>query len=253
MEIVRTVVEASSNARQKAGRKLRWPISRIVVVPTDENVSLALAHLREVLLEQTNSKDVQVLAVGETWKDLDVQMTPNQSVLGPTFKQDAKKVADALTEAGAKSLKEAFERVEEMELTLADGTIVTVTPNMVEFEESVPEGIAGSASDCGMVYVDTKLTEELESEGYTREVIRRVQDMRKEANLAVDEQINAFVFIQDKRVWGLVQKMGELIASEVRAENLQFTETGASVSGKLVKEWDIEGISMTIGISEKKN
>jgi len=68
MKIVRNVVEASSNARQKVGRKLRWPISEIVVVPTDENVSAALTHLRDVLLEQTNSKDIKVLAVGEKWK-----------------------------------------------------------------------------------------------------------------------------------------------------------------------------------------
>ncbi|MBZ3934847.1 isoleucine--tRNA ligase [Methanimicrococcus blatticola] len=250
MEIVRNVVEASSNARQKAGRKLRWPISRIVVVPTDEAVAAALTHLRDVLLEQTNAKDVEVLAVGEAWKDLDVQMTPNQSVLGPTFKQDAKKVSDALIEAGAKSLKEVFDRVEEMELSLADGTTVTITADMVIFEELIPEGIAGSDSDCGMVYVDAKLTKELESEGYTREVIRRIQDMRKELNLAVDDQITAAVLIKDQHVSDLIKDMTSLIATEVRAGELILNPDAAS--GDLIKEWDIEGIQMTIGISGKK-
>jgi isoleucyl-tRNA synthetase len=133
MDIVRNVVEASSNARQKAGRKLRWPISRIIVLPVNETVSVALTRLRDVLLEQTNAKDVQILAVGAPWDELDVQMTPNQSALGPAFKQNAKKVAEALIEAGAKSLKDAFEHVPEMELTLDDGTTVIVTPNMVVF------------------------------------------------------------------------------------------------------------------------
>lgn len=250
MKIVRAVVEASSNARQKVGRKLRWPISRIVVVPTDENVAQALSQLRDVLLEQTNAKDIQVLPVGEAWKDLDVQMTPNQSVLGPAFKQNAKKVADALIEAGAASLKEVFDRVEEMELFLADGTTVTITPDMVDFEETVPEGIAGSLSDCGMVYVDAKLTDALEAEGYMREVVRRIQDMRKELDLAVDAQIRACVFIKEERVLNLIREMADRMASEVRAGT--FALNPAEMSGDLVKEWEIEGLQMTIGISGKE-
>ena len=253
MKIVRNVVEASSNARQKAGRKLRWPISRIVVSPVDENVASALTRLREVLLEQTNSKDIEVLAVGESWKDLDVQMTPNQSVLGPTFKQDAKKVADALNDAGAKSLKEAFACVSEMDISLADGTTVTVTPEMVVFEELIPEGIAGSESDCGMVYIDAKLTAELEAEGYTREVIRRIQDMRKEMNLAVDEQIKVDIQIEDSHVSALVEKLTAEIASEVRASVLNLNKINKSeLSGDLIKDWEIEGIKMKIGINGKE-
>jgi len=144
-------------------------------------------------------------------------MMPNQSLLGPTFKQDAKKVSDALIEAGARSLKEVFDHVEEMELALADGTIVSVTADMVIFEELVPEGIAGSESDCGMVYVNAKLTRELEAEGYSREAIRRIQDMRKELDLAVDEQIIAEIQVTDAHVSDLIQSMTEAIASEVRA------------------------------------
>ena len=250
MDIVRNVVEASSNARQKAGRKLRWPISRIVVLPENEAVSVALNRLRDVLLEQTNSKDVQVLAVGESWKELDIQMTPNQSVLGPAFKQNAKKVAEALIEAGAKSLKDAFDRVEEMELSLEDGTTVIVTPNMITFEESIPQGIAGSGSSSGTVYVDARLTKELEAEGYTREVIRRIQDMRKEADLAVDAHIRADIQIEDKHVSDLLKDTTKTIAIEVRAD--QFNLNIGTVSGSLVKDWDIEGIKMVIGISENK-
>jgi len=253
MDIVRNVVEASSNARQKAGRKLRWPISRIIVLPENEAVSVALKRLRDVLLEQTNSKDVQVLAVGESWNELDVQMTPNQSVLGPAFKQNAKKVAEALTEASAKSLKDAFDCVEEMELSLEDGTTVIVTPNMVTFEESIPQGIAGSDSNSGTVYVDARLTKELETEGYTREVIRRIQDMRKEADLAVDAHIHADIQIEDNRVSELLKDTTKTIASEVRADQLNLNKGAETISGELVKEWDIEGIKVVIGISEKKN
>ena len=177
-------------------------------------------------------------------------MTPNQSLLGPAFKQNAKKVADALNEAGANALKEVFAHVSEMELSLADGTEVTVTSEMVIFEESIPEGIAGSESDCGMVYIDAKLTEELEAEGYTREVIRRIQDMRKEMDLAVDEQITVGIQIEDKHVSSLIEKLTAEIASEVRASVLNLNK--GEISGILVKDWEIENIKIKIGINEKR-
>jgi Isoleucyl-tRNA synthetase len=101
-----------------------------------------------------------------------------------------------------------------------------------------------------MVYVNAKLTRELEAEGYSREAIRRIQDMRKELDLAVDEQIIAEIQITDAHVSDLIQSMTEAIASEVRAGEIRLNP--ASVSGSLVKDWDIEGIQMIIGISEKK-
>ncbi|WNY27163.1 isoleucine--tRNA ligase [Methanolapillus ohkumae] len=252
MDIVRTIVEASSNARQKAGRKLRWPISKIVVAPKNEDIKTALVRLRSVFLDQTNAKDVEVIGEAESWGELDVQMTPNQSVLGPRFKQDAKRVADALIEAGAKSLKEAFDCVDEMELTLENQSTVVVTKDMVIFEELIPKGIAGAESTAGMVYVDARLTPELEAEGYGREVIRRVQDMRKEMDLAVDAPIDAQIQIADKRVFALVEKMKDEIQSEVRSKKLSLI-SGKPAEGEFSKEWDVEGILMTIGISKSNS
>ncbi|MFQ6055163.1 MAG: DUF5915 domain-containing protein [Methanosarcinales archaeon] len=61
-----------------------------------------------------------------------------------------------------------------------------MTPDMVEFKEKLPEYVASSEFTGGIVYVDAKLTPEIEAEGYAREVIRRIQDMRKDLDLDVD-------------------------------------------------------------------
>ena len=63
----------------------------------------------------------------------------------------------------------------------------------------------------------SNLTPELEAEGYSSEVIRRLQDMRKELDLVVDENIRAAVRIEDPRVLELVETLKGLIAEEVRA------------------------------------
>jgi len=98
--------------------------------------------------------------------------------------------------------------------------------------------------------VDTNLTPELEAEGYAREVIRRLQEMRKELDLVIDESICASVRIEDKRVLNLIETMKSLITEEVRVEVLDLG-SDIDVSGALLKNWDVEGIAMKMGIAKK--
>jgi isoleucyl-tRNA synthetase len=95
--------------------------------------------------------------------------------------------------------------------------------------------------------VDTELTREIECEGYAREVIRRLQDMRKELDLAVEEEINAVVEIRDERVLELVSESKDFISGEVRAKSMALG-SGIEVEGDLVKDWDVEDVRMKMGI-----
>jgi len=250
MNTARSIVEASSNARQKAGRKLRWPISRIVISPNSENVTKTVDRLRSVLMDQTNSKVIILTGVGEGWDELGLEVIPDPSKIGPVFKKDAGKVISALQKVNGFALKKAFAETGKFELTLADGTDVEVTPGMANFKETLPAGTASAESDVGLVYVDANLTPELEAEGYAREVIRRLQDMRKELDLVVDENIRASVRIEDEHVMGLVETLKSLIAEEVRADILDL-DSDIAVSGTLVKDWDVEGIAMQMGITKR--
>ncbi len=250
MDTVRSIVEAASNARQKAGRKLRWPISRIVISPVSEEVSKAVENLSEVLMEQTNSKAIVLTEVNESWAELGLEVIPDPGKIGPVFKKDAGKVISALQKVDGPDLKKAFTESGEFELSLADGTTVTATPGMANFKETLPAGTASAESSAGIIYVDANLTPELEAEGYAREVIRRLQDMRKELDLIVDENILVDVRIEDPRVLELVETLKALIAEEVRARVFKLGSK-IKVSGSLVKDWDVEGISMKMGISKE--
>jgi len=250
MSIVRSIVEASSNARQKAGRKLRWPISRIVVSPNSENVKTAVERLRSVLMDQTNSKAILLTGVDESWDELGLEVIPDPGKIGPVFKRDAGKVIPALQKVNGFALKKAFSETGESELALPDGTTVKITAGMANFKETLPAGTASAESDAGIVYVDANLTPELEAEGYAREVIRRLQDMRKELDLIVDEHIRASVRIEDEHVLKLVESLKSLIAEEVRADTFDLG-SDITIMGTLVKDWDVEGIAMQMGITKK--
>jgi isoleucyl-tRNA synthetase len=103
------------------------------------------------------------------------------------------------------------------------------------------------------VYVDVALTPDLEAEGYAREVIRRIQDMRKQLDLAVEDNINVEASVGDKRVLDLIKGKATIamISDEVRAKSFGFSKDGSSPDSSRfssVKEWDVEGIEMTIGV-----
>ncbi len=248
MKTIQSIVESASNARQKVGRKLRWPVSRIVITPKNEQSASAVNELRSVIMDQTNSKDIVLTGVGETWDELGVEAIPTPSGIGPIFKGDAGKVIGTIKQADATLMKTTLAEIGEFKVTLADGTSATVTGDMVSFKETLPENVANAEFSGGMVYVDARLNREIESEGFSREVIRRVQDMRKELDLAVDENIKAIIRIDDERVLDLVLDMELFIAKEVRAKVLVIG-LDVDATGTLFKDWNVEGVPMHIGIT----
>ena len=245
MGIIREIVEASSNARQKLKRKLRWPVKRIVISPKNEIVNEAVSSLESVLKEQTNAKEIVMLKQDETWEELGVEVLPNHVALGPAFKKDAGKVIAELKKADGRKIKKAILETGQFELKAG-----IITQDMVSFKDLIPAAIAGAGFSQGEVFVDTELTSEIESEGYAREVIRRLQDMRKELDLAVEEEINAIVEIKDERVAALILDLKDFISGEVRAGSLSIGPE-IEAAGELVKDWDVEDVKMRMGIGRK--
>jgi isoleucyl-tRNA synthetase len=164
------------------------------------------------------------------------------SELGPAFGDDAGRVMNALNEA----------RIEEWDLDRLDqavkeqtGLEVELQNSMVEPVQEVPDGIShvdfvvdSDTEDydgaVGRVYVDTNLTE----------VIRRVHEMRKDLELDIQAQIRLDLEIRDERVAELVRGHEELIAEEVRAEEI------GTVEDRHRKAWDVEGVEMEIAIEK---
>ncbi|HNT72473.1 MAG TPA: DUF5915 domain-containing protein, partial [Methanothrix sp.] len=239
MELVREVVEAVSNARQKGGRKLRWPVSEVAISPQREIPDLK--DLLGVLKSQTNCKTVTVMNVGEK-PLMEVALNPVPKKIGPAFKGDAQKVIAALKEADPAKVKEG---IEAGECTVGPYAIL---PEMVDFIEKIPDNLVAAEFSRGTVYVDVALTPALEAEGYAREVIRRIQEMRKELDLRVDEKIEAAVRVEDEAVLKLVETMRDHISSEVRARRLELG-SALEVQGSLVKDWSVEDVVMAIGIT----
>ncbi|NUC73975.1 isoleucine--tRNA ligase [Haloterrigena sp. SYSU A558-1] len=242
--ILRAIEEAGANARQQAGRKLRWPVPRVVVAAGDERVVEAVERHTDLLEDRLNAREIELVSAEDRWEELQYSAEADMSELGPAFGDRAGQVMNALNEAriDEPSLEAIEEAVADV---LEEGE--SITDEMVSFVTQTPDGIAGTAfglngDDRGVAYVDASLTDDIESEGYAREVIRRVQEMRKDLDLDVEERIALDLEISDDRVADLVAEREDLIREEVRADELGEIDDGHR------KEWEVEGVTMEIGV-----
>ena len=242
--VLRSVEEAAANARQQGGRKLRWPVPRVIVETDDEGVGDAVRSLSDLLGERVNARSVEVT---DAFDELVERADPRMGVIGPAFGGDAQDVMAAVEDERRSDL--AADGDDPYAVTV-DGERLGLSAEMLDFRAEPPEGIASADFDVeidgdrvgGSVYVDTSLTDDIEAEGYARDVVRRIQEMRKRLDLDVEESIRTRIEVDDDRIAGFVDDRGDLIAEETRTAEFDAD------ADDLVEEWDVEGVAVTIGI-----
>ncbi|MFB6251292.1 MAG: isoleucine--tRNA ligase [Halobellus sp.] len=237
MAVLRGVEEAAANARQQGGRKLRWPVERVIVATSDDSVADAIESLSDLLSERVNARSIDVV---DEFDELVERAEPEMGVIGPKFGADAQKVMEVVQGKTREAIEGGVE---------VDGETYELTDEMVSYEAEPPAHVSGADFDGGTVYVDTSLTEEIEAEGYARDVVRRIQEMRKQLELDVDAEIDTYLDVADSRVEAFVDQHRDVVADETRTrEFLDGDELATDSEWALVEEWDVEGVTVTIGV-----
>jgi isoleucyl-tRNA synthetase len=250
--IVRSFDEASQNARQTGKRKLRWPVAEVVVVTSSDAVKNAVGRLNAVCMDRANARKVSV--VMGRWDRIGWQAEPVMKALGKGFGKNSFRIKGLIETADGNAIKAAIDAGKTYQLG-SDSETFGIGAEHVTFTEKLPADVFSAPMTDATVYVDVALTPDLEAEGYAREVIRRIQDMRKQLDLAVEDTINVEASVGDKRVLALLMDntLIALITDEVRAKFFGFSKDGSQPDPARftsVKEWDVEGIAMTIGIAK---
>jgi isoleucyl-tRNA synthetase len=250
--LVRSFDEASQNARQTGKRKLRWPVAEVIVVTSSDAVKNAIDRLNAVCMDRANARKVTV--VMGRWDRVGWHAEPVMKALGKGFGKNSFKIKGLTEAADGNAIKAAVDAGKTYSLG-SGSEMFEIGSEHVTFTEKLPADVFSAPMTDATVYVDVALTPDLEAEGYAREVIRRIQDMRKQLDLAVEDFINTEVAVTDKRVLALLHtdEMILTMGDEVRAKFFGFSKDGASPDPTRfisVKEWDVEGVGMTIGIAK---
>ncbi|MDI9645354.1 MAG: isoleucine--tRNA ligase [Archaeoglobales archaeon] len=222
MKIIRQIFEATSAARNKAKRKLRWPLRELIVETQKEKIAEAVESLKNILLNQCNVKEIKVVKNFEK----KVVIKPNFKVVGPILKNKVSEFAKFV-----ENLRELPEKIVFEGIELGRDALI------VEYE--IPAGFVYESFEGGVVYLYTELDKDLIREAYAREIVRRIQEMRKEMNLNVEDYIRSYLDVDPE----LVEGWREYIMRETRSKELVFGELKG-----YIKDWDVEGMKFKIGI-----
>jgi len=249
MEIVQQVSAASSSARQSKKVKLRQPVARTLVVTDADRVKRAVKSLRPLFLQQTNSKDIRLVGLEEEEQLKKLIVEPNFKGLGPAFKADANKVAGALRSTDGRRLFQTLQIAKSYALKI-DNQDYTITSQMVSFKEEMPENFAMGTFDGGRVYIDLTIPKELVREGFVREIVRRLQEMRKRLDLPVDAFVEAYVTVPDAQKLEWLEDERDYLMGEVRVETLHLLRPDQEKpKAKAEENWEIEGHTFQMGLS----
>ena len=245
MTHIRAILEASAHARDVARYKLRWPVQNITVVTEEDKVKTAIESLEDVLLEQANSKKVTIKTELE---DAIVIAKPNMSILGPKLRGDLGRVKKYFEQDDVDASIILDEVTTNGEYTIHfDDKDITLVEEEILFEKDVPENLVSCDFEGGSVYVDTQVTPEIYSEAMSRELIRRIQDMRKDLDLNVEANIQVMVECSEDFKEAVLPHQ-DYISNEVRTEKIEFANI-TSDDG-YTKEWKIEEEQLKIFIKE---
>ncbi|MCQ5362786.1 MAG: isoleucine--tRNA ligase [Candidatus Methanomethylicia archaeon] len=249
MEIVKEIIEASYSARQAARIKTRQPLMRLMVVSREESVIRAVSRLKRIVLDQANVKEVEVISPEEEEKMKEIKLVATPSVIGPIFRGKTKIVAEKIE---AMDGKEVLRSLREGKTVIfeVDGERFELKKEYVTIQESVPENYKGASCRFGMVYIDTTKDKDLIAEGLMRDVIRRIQEMRKRAALKVDAYIKVWIGVPSEEVKELIKGKAREISTEVRAKEMHV-DLGRIEKGSFRDEWQIDGEEFFIGIEEE--
>jgi isoleucyl-tRNA synthetase len=251
MEIVQEVSAASSSARQSKKVKLRQPVARTLVVTDNGRVRRAVKNLRPLFLQQTNSKDIRLVGLAEEEQLKKLSVEPNFKGLGPVFRGEANKVAEAIRSADGRRLFQTLQTTKSYTLKI-DNRDYAITSQMVSFKEEMPENFAMGAFDGGRIYIDLTIPKELVREGFVREIVRRLQEMRKRLDLPVDAFVEAYVTVPEPQRLEWLEDEREYLMEEVRVETLHLLRPDQErPKAKAEENWEIEGRTFQMGLSNK--
>ena len=245
MDIAMDIIRSGRKARRKAGMGIRWPLDRIVVKAISREVVEATELFGDFIREQLNVRRIETVPPTEEWEEMILEVIPNPNAIGMVYRQWSSRIAVMLKNRPAKKIREGIEKGEYY--LGIEGQLVKILPNMVKFVSKLPDYVVEESFLDGKVYLDVRSTDDMLIEGRVRELIRRVQDMRKDMGLNFTDYINLYI-AGNEEIESAVESWGEEIAEATRSQEIALTNE-EGMEGEYIVEWYIEGEKVIIGIT----
>jgi len=242
MNKVLSLITAGRSIRSSANIKLRQPLSELILISPLGKKDL-IEKYEEVFKEELNVKKITLSKSSDELVNYTIK--PNFKVLAPKVKSAVKGIGMELEKLDPNQTREyvgMLAKGDSITIT-ADGTEFQLTLEDLDYRIDVQEGFAGEEAEGYLLLFNSIITEDLKQEGFVRDIIRRVQTMRKELDLEYTQEIvlsvNADEFGEEA-----LKKFEEYIKEETLSKDLEFIKPKEG----LIKDWKFDEFEVTIGV-----
>ncbi len=219
MQLAQKLSSLVLSLRKKEKIKVRQPLQRIMVPVLNEQIKLHLDDLRELILSEVNVKELEYLE--DTSGILVKNIKPNFRTLGPKYGKFMKGIASAVAQFDQDTISQIeTEGKYQMEVS---GEMLELDREDFEINsKDIPGWLVASQDDL-TVALDITLTEDLIDEGIARELVNRIQNLRKDSGLEITDKI-AVKIVKDDHIIRALELKGDYIKSETLATDIVLTD-----------------------------
>ena len=238
--LVMRIASLGRAARAKASLKVRQPVAELFVKVPTRMEEHALQRLAPQVLEELNVKELRI--VRDETDFLRFEVKPNLKSLGLKYGRDVQKIMAALQTM-------PDDRRNDIAKAVAAGQTVEVAGKTLQPDELLvagreKEGFASAEENGAVVIVSTELTPELLREGLARELVHRIQNLRKDAGFEIADRIRTYVTADDE-IASVLHEHAAYIKQETLSEELL---AGGAPAGAHAEAGEIEGHAVTLGV-----
>ena len=245
MEAVRRTVELGRAARAQAKVKIRQPLRKAVVVASDQERA-AIERLEQIVASELNVKEVEFVA--EESELVSYRVKPNYRALGPKFGKQMPQVAAAVESLDAEHVSQALEGGGEVGISI-DGHDHSLGADDVSLVMEPLEGYQVEAEAGHAVALALELDDELVREGLAREIVRAVQEARKQAGLEVSDRI-ALGLSGDDELLSAAREHEAYVTGETLATSIAYDGDGDG--GADASHTHVDGRELRIAVAREE-
>ena len=219
MQKAQTISSLVLSLRKKEMIKVRQPLQRVMIPVLDEQQKQEIEAVAELIKSEVNVKELEL--IDDASGILVKQIKPNFKVLGPRFGKDMKLISQKISSFTSEDIKK-IEQEGELAVNI-DGKMITLGLEEVEITSQDIEGWLVASSGNITVALDISISEALKKEGIARELVNRIQNIRKDSGFEVTDKIDV-TLQRDGTVEEAVEQNIEYIKTETLTANLDLAE-----------------------------
>jgi isoleucyl-tRNA synthetase len=242
VDLARRVASLGLSARTNAGLKVRQPLSKVLIFVSQGKAELTDEQM-EIVADELNVKEIKF--VQKAGQLVTYRILPNNKLLGPRFGAAFPAVREALGELNPENVAARVAAGESLDVQV-NGERLTLAAEEVLVQTLPAEGLAVAADKAVIVGIDTVITPELHAEGLARELVRRIQEMRKNAGFNIEDRITTF-WQADESLAAVFRNWEVYIKNETLTTNLV---NAAPPEAAYVETQKVDGEQVVLGVRQ---